>query len=467
MKKKFFVFALIFFSLSYFSAEAYLRLPDIFSDNMVLQQQTTIHFYGWSDPNQKISVITSWNGDTLKTSTLSDAVWAVDLQTPKAVGPYQVTIIGDSTITIQNVLIGDNWICTGQSNMEFSADWHKDFYKEEVANANHPEIRFFHIQKLSAPYPQQEVRGKWEVCSPSTMHSFSAAGYFFARTLIENIHQPVGLIESCWGGTPVQSWTPIEVFTNSEKLAVSAAELTPVPWCPVRPAVTFNAMIAPITGFPIKGAIWYQGEANTTNPDTYAETFAAMIHSWRELWKEKFPFYFVQIAPFNYGTGNKGALVREQQLKAYRNIPNTGMVVVSDITGDTNDIHPINKIDVGKRLAAWALANTYGKENIVYSGPLYRSMEIKGNRAIVHFDFAKEGLIKKGNALTEFMIAGDDKKFYPATATIQDSEVIVSSPSVKNPKAVRMGFANTSIPNLFNKAGLPASSFRTDDWEVK
>ena len=467
MKKALFFLTCVFFSLSYFSAEAYLRLPDIFSDNMVLQQQTMIHFHGWSDPGQKINVVTSWNGDTLKTSTLSDAVWTVDLQTPKAGGPYQITVIGDSSITIQNVLIGDIWICTGQSNMEFSTDWHKDYYQKEVENAKHPDIRFFHIQKLSAPYPQQEVRGKWEVCSPSTMHSFSAAGYFFGRTINENIHQPVGLIESCWGGTPVESWTPIEVFNNSEKLAVSAAKLTPVPWCPIRPSVTFNAMIAPITGFPIKGAIWYQGETNTTNPDTYEETFSAMIHSWRELWKEKFPFYFVQIAPYNYGEGNKGALVREQQLKSYRNIPNTGMVVISDITGDTNNIHPINKIDVGKRLAGWALANTYGKNDITFSGPLFRSMEVKGNKAIVHFDFAKEGLLKKGNELTDFMIAGDDKKFIPAKAIIQDSVVVVSSPGVQHPVAVRLGFTNTGIPNLFNKAGLPASPFRTDDWEVK
>ena len=467
MKKILFLLTSVFFSLSYFSAKAYLRLPDILSDNMVLQQEVTIQFHGWSDPGQKISVVTSWNGDTLKTSTLSNATWTVDLKTPKAGGPYQVTVIGDSTITIHNVLIGDNWICTGQSNMEFSSDWHKDYYKKEVENANHPEIRFFHIQKLSAPYPQQEVRGKWEVCSPSTMHSFSAAGYFFGRTIHENIHQPVGLIESCWGGTPVQSWTPIEVFNNSEKLATSAAMLTPVPWCPIRPAVTFNAMIAPITGFPIKGAIWYQGETNTTNPDTYEETFSAMIHSWRQLWKENFPFYFVQIAPFNYGKGDKGALVREQQLKAYRNIPNTGMVVVSDITGDTGNIHPVNKIDVGKRLAGWALANTYGKENIVYSGPLFRSMEVKGNKAIIHFDFAKEGLIKKGDQLTDFMIAGADKKFVPATATIQDSLIVVSNPAVSHPTAVRMGFTNTGIPNLFNKSGLPASPFRTDDWEVK
>lgn len=466
MKKAFFFLpALLFFFIS--KTDAYLRLPDIFSDNMVLQQQATIQFHGWANPGQKISVIVGWNSDTLKATTISNASWTVNLQTPTAGGPYQITVIGDTTITIQNVLIGDNWVCSGQSNMEFSADWHKDYYQKEVENANHPAIRFFHIQKITAPYPQQEVRGRWEVCSPATMHSFSTAAYFFGRTINESIHQPIGLIESCWGGTPVEAWTPIEVFNNNQKLAISAAILTPGGGWPVIPSVAYNAMIAPVTNFAIKGAIWYQGETNTANPDTYSETFGDMIYAWRRLWKNDFPFYFVQIAPFKYGAGNKGALVREQQLMTYRNVPNTGMVVVSDITGDTNDIHPVNKIDVGKRLAGWALANTYGKKDIVYSGPLYRSMEVKGNKAIVHFDFAKDGLIKKGNALTDFMIAGDDKKFYPATALIQDSEVIVSSPSVQNPKAVRMGFTNTAIPNLFNKAGLPASPFRTDDWEVK
>jgi sialate O-acetylesterase len=465
MKKTYKLFAVIALSFLYCSGYAYLRLPDFFSDNMVLQQQTTIHFYGWSAPNQKISVITGWNGDTLKTSTLSDAVWTVNLQTPKAGGPYEVTVIGDSTITIHNVLIGDVWICTGQSNMEFSADWHKNYYKKEVEEASHPEIRFFHIWNISASYPQQEVRGKWEVCTPATMHTFSAAGYFFGRTISEQVHEPVGLIESCWGGTPVEAWTPIEVFNRSEELAVSAAKLTPVPWCPIRPAVTFNAMIAPITRFPIKGAIWYQGETNTTNPDTYEETFSAMIHAWRELWNEDFPFYFVQIAPFNYGSGDNGALVREQQLKAYREIPNTGMVVITDITGDTNNIHPIDKIDVGKRLAGWALAKTYHQNGIEYSGPLYRSMEVKGDKAIIHFDFADKGLMMKGEKLTDFLIAGDDHHFVPATATIDDSIIIVSSPDVPHPVAVRMGFTNTAIPNLFNKGGLPASPFRTDDWD--
>ncbi len=456
-----------FLSFFYFSANAYIRIPDIFSDNMVLQQQTTIHFYGFSDPGQKISVVAGWSGDTLKTSALSDARWTIDLKTPKAGGPYQITVIADSTITIQNVLIGEVWICSGQSNMEFSADWHLNNYQEEISNANHPEMRFFHIQKITAPYPQQEVHGKWEVCTPQTMHSFSAAGYFFGRSLNENLHQPVGLIESCWGGTPVETWTPEEVFKTNERLAISAAALTPSQWWPVRTSVAYNAMIAPVTDFPIAGAIWYQGESNVTNAYTYKETFSEMIRAWRLVWKKDFPFYFVQIAPFNYGKGYGGAQIREAQFQTYRSVANTGMVVVSDVTGDTNDIHPKNKQDVGKRLAAWALANTYHKENISYSGPLYRSMEIKGNKTIIYFDFAKDGLIKKGVELTDFLIAGDDHQFFPATATIADSTVNVYSPKVPHPAAVRMGFTNTAIPNLFNKAGLPASPFRTDDWELK
>ena len=467
MKKIFTPLTTLLFSFFYFSANAYLRLPDIFSDNMVLQQQTMISFHGFANPGQKIKVVATWNGDTLTTTVLSNAKWTVALQTPKAGGPYQITIVGDSTITIHNVLIGEVWLCSGQSNMEFSADWHFNNYEEETRNANHPEIRFFHIQKITAPYPQQEVHGKWEVCTPETMHSFSAAGYFFGRTLKEQLHQPVGLIEACWSGTPVESWTPVEVFKQREHLALSATKLKPSSGWPVRPAIAYNAMIAPLTNFPIGGAIWYQGETNTANPSTYKEVFSNMIGSWRNLWQKDFPFYFVQIAPYTYGNNYDGALVREAQLQTWRHVPNTGMVVVSDITGDTNDIHPKNKQDVGKRLAGWALAKAYGKDNSDYSGPLYRSMETKGNKAIIHFDFAKDGLMKKGDQLTGFFIAGEDHQFVAATAKIQDSTVVVYSPQVQHPVAVRMGFTNTAIPNLFNKAGLPASPFRTDYWETK
>jgi len=234
----------------------------------------------------------------------------------------------------------------------------------------------------------------------------------------------------------------------------------------MRPAVTFNAMIYPIINYPVAGAIWYQGETNTANPLTYEQTFSAMIHSWRELWHENFPFYFVQIAPYAYGTPYSAALVREAQLQTYRQVPKTGIVVTTDITGDTTNIHPLDKLDVGERLARWALAQTYGQNGIVTSGPLYKSMDVKGNKAIIHFDFTNEGLMKKGKELSDFVIAGENHRFVPATAKIEGNTVVVYNRKVKHPVAVRMGFTNTDIPNLFNKAGLPASPFRTDDWSI-
>ncbi len=449
-------------------AQAQLRLPDIFSDNMVLQQQSTVNFRGWADPLQKVSVVASWNpGDTLKTTTPSDARWSVALQTPKAGGPYEITVVADTTIVIHNILIGEVWLCTGQSNMEYSASWHPKHYQQVVREANHPEIRFFKIDKISAAYPQELVRGSWQVCTPKSMRTFSMAGYFFGRELNQKLNRPIGLIESAWGGTPVEAWTPIEVFNQSEKLAVSAAKLTPAPWCPMRPAVTFNAMIYPIINYPVAGAIWYQGETNTANPSTYEQTFSAMIHSWRELWHKEFPFYFVQIAPYAYGTPYSAALVREAQLQTYRHVPKTGIVVTTDITSDTTNIHPLDKLDVGERLARWALSQTYGQSGIVTSGPLYQSMDVKGNKAIIHFDFAGDGLMKKGKELRDFVIAGEDHQFVPATAKIENNTVVVYNRKVKHPVAVRMGFTNTDIPNLFNKAGLPASPFRTDDWPIK
>lgn len=461
------LFVSVILIFSWQEAGAQVRLPDIFSDNMVLQQQKSVDFYGWANPLQKVKVVASWDPDTLSVVTPPDAEWSVDLHTPKAGGPYRITVIGDTTIIIHNILIGEVWTCTGQSNMEMNAGWKITNYKEEIANAHHPEIRFFRIDKISAAWPQVQVRGKWEVCTPQSMKSFSAAGYFFGRELNEKLHVPVGLIQSCWGGTPVEAWTPIDIFEQNQELASSAAKLTPAPWCPMRPAVAFNAMIYPLIHFPIAGSIWYQGETNVVNPGTYEETFADMIHAWRQLWHEDFPFYFVQIAPFSYGIPKSAALVREAQLQTYRQVKNTGMVVTTDITGDTTNIHPKDKQDVGKRLALWALSRHYGQKGIVPSGPLYRSMVIKGNKAIIHFDFASTGLVKKGRELRDFIIAGADHKFVPAKAVIKDSTVVVTGSKVKHPEAVRMGFSNTAIPNLFNKEGLPASPFRTDHWEVK
>ncbi|MDZ7604479.1 MAG: sialate O-acetylesterase [Cyclobacteriaceae bacterium] len=248
------------------------------------------------------------------------------------------------------------------------------------------------------------------------MIDFSAVAYFFGRELHKNLNIPIGLINTSWGGTPAEAWTnPVEI-ENNEYLKKSAAKLSPVPWCPVEPGSAYNSMLAPIIPYAIAGAIWYQGEGNTANYEAYSTLFPAMIQNWRKEWNKDFPFYYVQIAPFRYGKTNEGALIREAQLKSL-STPNTGMVVVSDI-GNIENIHPTNKTDVGKRLAGWALSKTYAKEGITYSGPVYKSIAIEKNKIRIFFDFAEKGLIKKGDSLTHFQIAGEDKKFVDATAVI-------------------------------------------------
>ena len=249
----FFLLCAYLFSVSSLQAQQ-LRMPDIFSENMVLQEQATVNFHGYADTQQKIEVVPGWSGDTLKTTAESNAEWAVKLSTPKAGGPYEITVInGDQKIVIHNVLIGEVWLASGQSNMEMSADWHPEYYKKDIAATDNRQIRFFEINKISAPYPQKEVRGQWKMSTPSSMRTFSLAGYYFGKRLNQELNSPIGLIQSAWGGTPVESWTPVEVFSEHTNLAVSAAELQPVPWCPMRPAVTYNAMIHPIAGYPIAG----------------------------------------------------------------------------------------------------------------------------------------------------------------------------------------------------------------------
>lgn len=453
-----------------FSASAQqFRLPDIYSDNMVLQQNSSITIWGWGDPSARVRVITSWDEDTLKTMANSFAKWQVVLNSPAAGGPYTITVTGEGrTLVIHNVMIGENWLCTGQSNMEFSASWRtmKD-WKTDTAGADFPEIRFFHIARTTADYPEAEVRGSWEICTPSTMFEFSAAGYFFGRSLYQHLQVPIGLIETCWGGSPVETWMPDSIFKSDPVLAKSAAVLKPVPWCPMVEAVCFNAMVAPLVNYPVAGAIWYQGETNVANPGTYERAFSKMISCWRNLWQKQFAFYFVQIAPFHYDSKDSAALVREAQLQTYRDVPNTGIVVTTDISADTNNIHPTDKLDVGERLANWALANTYHQDGIVFSGPLYKGMRVDKDRVSVFFDFANSGLKIKGDTLKDIWIAGKNRQFYPARAEIQDSVLEVYAPEVPHPVAVRFGFSNTAMPNLFNQDGLPASPFRTDDWPVE
>jgi sialate O-acetylesterase len=461
MQRLFIIIA--FLAISIQPTIAKISLPAIFNDHMVLQRNAEVKLWGWASPNEKVTVITSWKGSVNIDTADNYANWDVTFKTPEAGGPHTITIIGSNTLVLEDVLIGEVWLCSGQSNMEWSARIGIDNSTKEVMKANFPMIRLFQVAKASSPDRQLDCKGEWKSCRSETMIDFSAVAYFFGRELHQNLEIPIGLINSSWGGTPAEAWMNSEVIESDAYLKEAAAMHKEVPWCPTKPGYTYNTMLAPIIPFKIAGAIWYQGEGNTVNPIQYRKMFPTMITNWRSEWGYDFPFYYVQIAPFDYGKGNRGTLVREAQLMSL-STPNTGMVVTSDI-GNIKDIHPRNKQDVGKRLANWALARTYGMENVSYSGPLYREMKIEGSKIRIYFNFANNGLVAKGEGLTHFQVAGKDQKFQKADAKIDGSSIIVYSNRVKDPVAVRFGWSNTAEPNLFNKEGLPASCFRTDDWE--
>lgn len=443
-------------------------LPSILSDNMVLQQRSNVTIWGWTTAtSEEITVYGTWNNEKVTTKAYQ-GVWSLKLPTPKAGGTYSVMVEGHQKLELRNVLIGEVWLGSGQSNMQWTPKNGLENVEEEIKNANYPEIRFFQVAQRISDKPQDQLKGKWEVCTPETMEKFSSVAYFFGRDLYKNLSIPVGLINSSWGGTPVEVWLKEELITENGQLNEAAKKLNEVAWWPSKPGLAYNAMIHPITKFNIAGCIWYQGESNRVNPVSYYSSFPLMIESWREEWGKDLPFYFVQIAPYKYDdpNGTDAAHVRDGQLNTMKNLDNTGMVVTNDI-GDLENIHPINKQDVGHRLALWALAKTYGKEELQYSGPVFESMEIKNKKIVLNFEHAEKGLMQKGKDLREFFIAGQDKVFYPAKAKISGSTVIVSSSKVKNPSAVRFAFTNGALPNLFNSEGLPASAFRTDDWELK
>lgn len=457
---------LLLASLLSFQAQATIRLPAIFSSNMVLQQNQEVAIWGWASPAENVKVTGSWNNKTVEVKTSSGAKWKVLLQTPMAGGPFTVTIEGENTMVLDNVLIGEVWVCSGQSNMESSAThgYSFDNAEEEIANSNYPTIRLFHVEKSTANTPQDDLTGTWTLCSPETMKSFSGTAYFFGRELQSKLDVPIGLIHASWGGTAAEVWTDEAVIEADQDLKKNATQLAVTDWWPMKPGAAFNAMIAPLIPYGIAGSIWYQGESNTVAPLNYRRLFPAMIKDWRNKWGHEFPFYYVQIAPFKYNQPHIGVLLREAQLKSMA-VPHTGMVVISDI-GNIDNIHPTNKQDVGYRLAQWALAKTYGKTDISYSGPVYKEMKKEGQKIKLFFDHAEKGLVAKDGDLTHFEIAGADQLFVPAQAKIKGNTIEVSSKKVKSPIAVRFAWSNIAEPNLFNAEGLPASAFRTDDWEI-
>lgn len=443
--------------------------PTIISDNMVLQQQSTATIWGWTTAtSETITITASWN-NLEATTKAHQGVWSVQLPTPIAGGPYTLTIKGHEEITLSKILIGEVWVASGQSNMQWTPNMGLDNAEEEIKNAEYPNIRFFQVPQRKSKSPQDDTPGEWVSCSPETMQNFSSVAYFFGRKLHKNMEVPVGLISSNWGGTPVEVWVPQELIEEDAELKAAAERLQEFEWWPEEPGTAFNGMIHPLVKFDIAGTIWYQGESNRVNANSYYRSFPLLIQSWRTAWKKDFPFYFVQIAPFNYTKDKKdinAAVVQNAQLHTMLTVTNTGMAVTNDI-GNLANIHPTNKQEVGRRLALWALAKTYGVKDVVYSGPVYKSMEIVKNKIKLSFDLAGGGLISKGKTLKEFYIAGADKEFYGAKAKIKGNTVIVSSSEVKSPVAVRFAFYDKALPNLFNKEGLPASAFRTDDWEIQ
>ncbi len=483
-------------SLTESAARAEVRLPALFSDNAVLQQGLPLPVWGWADEGEQVTVRFR---DQTVTTMARDGKWMVRLAAVSAGGgPDTLTVTGQNTLTVKNVLIGEVWLCSGQSNMEFPLG--RSFESgADVTNSVNPNIRLFHVPKLKAEGPVTDVKATWREAGPDSVRNFSAVGYYFGRDLEKARHVPVGMIESDWGGSPAEVWMKRTVLEANPRYITEILEKyledvkryheahaafekssaenkaagkpvgrvpNPPAW---RPTELYNGMIAPLIPYALKGALWYQGEANAGRAEQYRTLFADMIRNWRTDWAQgDFTFLTVQLAPFNPikpdPAESTWAELREAQLLSTKVLPNAGMAVITDV-GDPKDIHPTRKQPVGARLALAARGIAYG-ENIVYSGPVYKSMEVRDHQIALHFDHVGAGLEAREGALKGFAICGEDHKFVWADAIISGNEILVSHATVEKPVAVRYGWADCPVVNLWNKDGLPATPFRTDDFPM-
>lgn len=477
-------------------ARADVRLPHLFSSNMVLQQGAKIEVWGWADDGEEVTV--SFRGKTVKT-VAKNGEWKVQLGKLKAGGPDTMMITGKNAITLNNVLVGEVWVCSGQSNMEFALKNSTNSQPDIEASAN-PRIRLFHVPRLRTNQPTNDVDATWEECGPATVPDFTAVGYYFGRDLEKSLNVPIGLIESSWGGTPAEAWTregalasnpryqreilepaaakekkyeaDLQAYDKQKEAAKASGKAFKkrAPGKPWQGGELYNGMIAPLVNYRIRGAIWYQGENNAPRAAQYHTLFPDMISNWRHDWQEgNFPFLCVQLAPFMAIKDQPGesswAELREAQLLATKVLPKVGIAVITDV-GNPNNIHPTQKEPVGARLALAARGIAYD-EHLEYSGPIYKSVKFEGNKAVLAFNHVGSGLEARGGDLKGFAVCGQDKKWFWATATIDGkNRIVVSAPEVQKPIAVRYGWADCPVVNLWNKEGLPASPFRTDDFPM-
>lgn len=506
--KKFLLILFVFITL-HVDVSAIVRLPSIFNDNMVLQQNAIINLWGSASPLEHIVV--EFNNQIAECDASPEGKWKVELPPIKTGGPFELIIKGNNTIKLKNILIGEVWLCSGQSNMEFPLKKTNDAEKE-IAQADFSSIRIFIVKRNAASSPQEDCKGEWVVCSPKTIGDFSGVGYYFGENLHKELNVPIGLIQSTWGGSPAEAWMSndvlesdpdfkpilerwdkqmkkypevLEKYNRNKKsllkqwiidstdainkgMAPPSKPNTPQgPGSRNTPSGLYNGMLYPLVPLSFKGVIWYQGEANAGRAYQYRKLFPAMIKNWRDLWKAgDFPFYFVQLPNLNRQpepSKSGWTELREAQLITLTVI-NTGMAVTIDI-GDPINLHPTNKSDVGYRLSLIALNKDYGQTDISFSGPIYHSCNKFENKIYINFKPTGNGLVAKdGSALKGFTIASDDKKFVAASAKIEGDQVIVWSDQIKNPAAVRYAWADNPICNLYNSTNLPASPFRTDDW---
>jgi sialate O-acetylesterase len=480
-----------------------VKLPGLFTDNLVLQEGMRVPVWGWADEGERVTV--TFRGKKVSATT-AQGRWMVKLPGQKAGGPETLTVEGKNKIEIRDVLVGEVWICSGQSNMEFPLS--QSFEAEpDIAKSANPNIRLFTAPKLKADHPVDDVKAFWQKCEPDAVRKFSAVAYYFGRDLQKARGVPVGLIHTSWGGSPAEVWIREAVLAANPEYQRDILDRYPEqfkqheanllkwdkeaealkkegkqpsgrrPSPPWKPAELYNGMIAPLIPYAIKGAIWYQGESNASRAWQYRTLFPDLIRNWRRDWGQgDLTFLAVQLAPFDRNKkrsldeitaapGNSDwAELREAQLLSTKTLPGVGLAVITDV-GDKDDIHPTKKQPVGARLALLARGIAYG-EKIEPSGPLYRRMQIKGDKIILSFDHARGGLEARGGRLRGFAICAADQKFVWANAEIDDGKVIVSSPQVEKPVAVRFGWADYPVVNLYNREGLPASPFRTDDFPM-
>ena len=498
-------------------------MPAFFTDGLVLQQGKPVAIWGKAAADENVSV--NFAGQTKVTQADLEGKWRVTLD-PLAANatPAELTVVGKNTLTLKNILVGEVWLCSGQSNMQWTVSQSANS-EQEIAAANFPQIRMFNVERATAMEPTTDVKGTWKEATSANVGPFSAVAYFFGRHLHQVLKVPVGLINTSWGGTRVEAWTSREsleerpcaaqllsdwegirqtydagaeakkfeeakliwkekvkvIQAQNEKLpATQKTELPAAPRptddpnkTPHHPAVLFNAMVSPLIPYTLQGAIWYQGESNQKRAFQYQELLPNMINDWRTRWNEEFSFYIVQLASFGNGqpiTKDAGAAdtwaeLQEAQYLTAITLPKTGLAVINDI-GEEKDIHPKNKQEVGRRLALWALAKDYGKTSTVPSGPLFKNSIIEGSQVRIQFDYVGGGLkTRDGGELKHFQIVGADQKWVWAQAKIEGQEIIVSSPQVSAPVGVRYAWAAwPEGANLINAEGLPASPFRTDEF---